>query len=105
MQNREKQRKPKEVRIEKNEADMTMKCNAWFSELDFEPERKGGKGNNFVTPIPYYYCYYYYYYFWPHHMAHVILVPHPGIEPVPPTLESQSLNHWTAREVLYAFLY
>ena len=38
-------------------------------------------------------------------MARVILVPHPGIEPVPPTLESQSLNHWTAREVLYAFLY
>ena len=23
----------------------------------------------------------------------------PGIEPVPPALEVQSLNHWTAREV------
>ena len=28
-----------------------------------------------------------------------ILVPRPGIEPVPPALETQSLNHWTAREV------
>ena len=26
-----------------------------------------------------------------------ILVPPPGIEPAPPTLEAQSLNHWTAR--------
>ena len=29
-----------------------------------------------------------------------ILVPRPGIEPVPPAVEAQSLNHWTAREVL-----
>ena len=28
-----------------------------------------------------------------------ILVPRPGIEPVPPALEVWSLNHWTAREV------
>ena len=28
-----------------------------------------------------------------------ILVPQPGIEPVPPALEPQSLNHWTPREV------
>ena len=28
-----------------------------------------------------------------------ILLPQPGIEPPPPTLEAQSLNHWTAREV------
>ena len=28
-----------------------------------------------------------------------ILVPRPGIEPTPPALEAQSLNHWTAREV------
>ena len=28
------------------------------------------------------------------------LVPQPGIEPVPPAVEVQSLNHWTAREVL-----
>ncbi|XP_073665439.1 solute carrier family 22 member 18 isoform X11 [Tursiops truncatus] len=28
-----------------------------------------------------------------------ILVPQPGIEPVPPAAEAQSLNHWTAREV------
>ena len=28
-----------------------------------------------------------------------ILVPQKGIKPMPPTLEAQSLNHWTAREV------
>ena len=28
-----------------------------------------------------------------------ILVPRPGIEPAPPAVEVQSLNHWTAREV------
>ena len=28
-----------------------------------------------------------------------ILVPWPGIEPAPPALEAQSLNHWTAGEV------
>ena len=31
-------------------------------------------------------------------MACGILVPRPGIEPAPPALEAQSLNHWTARE-------
>ena len=28
-----------------------------------------------------------------------ILVPRPGTEPVPPALEAQSPDHWTAREV------
>ena len=28
-----------------------------------------------------------------------IFVPQPGIEPMSPALEAQSLNHWTAREV------
>ena len=28
-----------------------------------------------------------------------ILLPQPGIKPTPPTLEAQSLNHWTVREV------
>ena len=28
-----------------------------------------------------------------------ILVPQPGIEPMPPAVEAWSLNHWTAREV------
>ena len=28
-----------------------------------------------------------------------ILVPQPGIEPVPPALEMPSLNHWTSRKV------
>ena len=33
-------------------------------------------------------------------MWHVgILVRWPGIEPLPPTLGAQSLNHWTTRKV------
>ena len=38
-------------------------------------------------------------------MACGILVPRPGIEPSPPALEAQSVNHWTAREVpIFHFL-
>ena len=32
------------------------------------------------------------------HISCRILVPQPGIEPVPPEVEAQSLNHWIARE-------
>ena len=39
------------------------------------------------------------YFFWLHHAAWEILVPPPGIKPVPPALEAQILNHWTTREV------
>ena len=35
----------------------------------------------------------------PRHVAYGILVPRPGIEPMPPALGAWSLNHWTAREV------
>ena len=34
-----------------------------------------------------------------------ILVPQPGIEPMPPAVEAQSPDHWTAREVPYYFLF
>ena len=37
--------------------------------------------------------------FWPHCTACGILVPRADIEPEPPALEAQSLNHWTAREI------
>ena len=37
---------------------------------------------------------------WPHQLACRILVPRPGIEPAPLALPAQSLNPWTAREVL-----
>ena len=33
-----------------------------------------------------------------HHAAYRILVPRPGIEPMPPAVERQSPKHWTARE-------
>ena len=34
-----------------------------------------------------------------------ILVSLPGIEPMPPVVEAQSLNHWTTREVLKDLIY
>ena len=37
--------------------------------------------------------------FWLHRAACGILVHRRGIEPMPPAVEAQSLNHWTAREV------
>ena len=37
---------------------------------------------------------------WPRCMARGILVPQPGIEPVPAAVKAWSLNHWTTREVL-----
>ena len=36
--------------------------------------------------------------FWLHCVACGILVPRPGIVPMPPAVEAQSPNHWTARE-------
>ena len=39
------------------------------------------------------------FFFWWHCVACGILVPQPGIKPVPPTVEVRSLNQWTAREV------
>ena len=38
-------------------------------------------------------------YFWPCHAACRILIPLPGIEPVPPALGPQSCNHWTAKDI------
>ena len=38
-------------------------------------------------------------FFWLCPMACGILVPQPWITPMPPTLEAQSLNHWTTWEV------
>ena len=49
--------------------------------------------------ILFYYFILFYFIFWLHCTACRILVPWPGIKPVPYALEVQSLNHWTAREV------
>ena len=37
-------------------------------------------------------------FFWPCHAVCGILVPQPGIEPMPRVVEACSLNHWTAKE-------
>ena len=41
---------------------------------------------------------------WPHRVAYMILVPQPGIEPMPSSVGVLSLNHWIAREVLFVVL-
>ena len=41
-----------------------------------------------------------FFFFWLCFTARGILVPQPGIEPVPPAVEARSPNPWTAREVL-----
>ena len=49
--------------------------------------------------------YFFFPFFWRCPLAHGILVPRPGLEPMPRTLEGQSLNHWTARDVWTLHLY
>ena len=49
--------------------------------------------------VPHYY-YYYYYYFGRAGGACGILVPRPGIEPMPLVVKARSLNYWAAREFL-----
>ena len=44
-----------------------------------------------------------FFFFWPHLTACGILVPRPGIEPMPPAVEVWGPNHWTAREVPVLF--
>ena len=38
------------------------------------------------------------------HTTQHVELPRPGIEPVSPAVEGQSLNHWTTREVLFSVL-
>ena len=38
-------------------------------------------------------------YFWPHCVGCGILVPEPGIEPVPPTVKMWIVDHWATRQV------
>ena len=49
----------------------------------------------------------FFFFFCPYHEACWILVPQPGIEPVPPAVEAWSLSHWAASEVPcgWCFLY
>ena len=43
------------------------------------------------------------FFFLPHHAVYKILISRPGIEPMPPAVKAQSLNHWTSREILLYF--
>ena len=48
----------------------------------------------------YFFSFLFFFFFLPQAVALRILAPQPGIEPMPPAVEVQSLNHWTTREVL-----
>ena len=62
------------------------------SKRQWEPLKDSELGNGFIN-LPFFFLF-----FWPRHAACGILVPQPGIEPMPPIMEVQSLNHWIARE-------
>ena len=52
-----------------------------------------------VYIINFWISYFKFFIFWLCHAACGILVTWPGIEPAPPALEAQSLNHRTTREI------
>ena len=43
--------------------------------------------------------------FWPFHLVYGILVPQPETKPTPPATEAWSLDHWTAREIPWCYLF
>ena len=47
----------------------------------------------------------YFFFFGPSCATCGILVPRPGMEPLPPALGAQSLKHWTAREIPGQYLW
>ena len=51
------------------------------------------------------FCFAWNLWFWLHCTACVILVPWPGIEPMPLAVEAQNPKHWTAREFRQCFFY
>ena len=64
---------------------------ALLEEVDVRPTRN-------LLPC-HYAAFFFFLIFWSCSLACRILVPQPGIKPVPPAVEMQHLNHWTAREV------
>ena len=52
-----------------------------------------------LLQIDFFFLFSFFFFFLPHHAACKILVPQPGIEPVPPEIVVRSFNHWMASEV------
>ena len=52
----------------------------------------------FFKKINIYIYIFFFFFFWLHRVACGILVPQPGIEPVPSAVKVQGPNHWTVRE-------
>ena len=72
-----------------------------YQELSFASFKISFVFDFFVHHV-FFFCidfYLFFFFFWPHPKVHGILVPQPGIKPMPPAVEVQSLNSWTPREV------
>ena len=82
----------------------------WHSSLSRKPECLAcfpldlGYGRNQAKPIFFFFFFWYILILWLQHIVCGILVPQPGIEPMPPALAAPSVNHWTTREVPQANL-
>ena len=65
----------------------------------YEEKKKDPKQKSGHMPLPQFVCVCVLFFsshplfFWPHQAAWGTLVPQPGIEPVPPAVETWSLNH------------
>ena len=53
-----------------------------------------------VKMVNFLFCVFYFVFSWLHQEAGGILIPDLRTEPVPPTMEVRSLNHWPTREFL-----
>ena len=63
------------------------------------PLEEAGFCGGFVGFFEHAYFLHLIFFFLPSNAARRILVPWPGIKPVPFTVEAGSVNHWTTREV------
>ena len=60
---------------------------------------RSGIAGSYGSSFFFHFFLFFFLFFWLHSTACGILVPWPGIEPLPPAVEAQSLNHWTTGEV------
>ena len=59
-----------------------------------------GDYHDIHVPLFYEAFFVFFFFFWQNHLTCRVFVPWPQIEPAPPVVEAQSLNHWTTRKSL-----